>query len=210
DAVLEARLGPAGGAVGSSAADGAGALRWDAAATKWLTAGRCYALLDLRTLGQAGGAEVRTHVVDATAAFLAQAGPADAPWLGRLVVEGAHGGQLSGIDALVLGLDRGLRTLEFDGMAGDRLLRANAEVGKVAPWELLGLARVGGAAFLGAGCAWWADEDRGPGDARREAGFGLRLGPTRSANTQVTRIDLTWDLDHGSGPVLTAVTRGLF
>ncbi|MFO7609164.1 MAG: POTRA domain-containing protein [Candidatus Krumholzibacteriia bacterium] len=210
DGSLDLKVGPAGGAVGSTAADGAGALRVEGAAQQWLQVGRSFGLLRLEGQAQAGPDAVRTHRVQALGAWLAQAGGADAPWLTRLFVEAAHGSALAGDQALVLGLDRGLRTLEFDGMAGDRLLRWNLEQGKVTPWEVLGLARLGAAVSYAGGCAWWRDETRGLADARHEAGFGLRLGPTRSANTQVTRIDVTWSLDGTEGPVLTAVTRGLF
>lgn len=210
DGSLELKAGPAGGAVGSTTADGEGVLRVEGTAQKWLRAGRSFGMLRLWGEAQAGGADVRTHRVEVLGAWLAQTGAARAPWLSRVFVEAAHGARLAGNRALVLGLDRGLRTLDFDGMAGDRLVRWNAEQGKVTPWEVLGLFRLGGAVHYAGGCAWWRDEARGLADARHEAGFGLRLGPTRSANTQVTRIDLTWSLDGTEGPVLTAVTRGLF
>ncbi len=210
DATLDLKVGPVGGMLGSTNAGGEGALRAEGTVEKWLGWGRSYLLLRAKGEAQAGGAAVRTHAVEGLAGWFARAGGADAPWLTRVVVEGGHGSRLGGGDALLLGLDRGLRTLDFDGMAGDRLVRWNVEEGKVVPGEVLGLARLGGAVFYGGGCAWWRDESRGLGDARHEAGFGLRIGPTRSANTTVARIDLTWNLAGSGSPVLTAVTSGLF
>jgi len=210
DAAFDLKVGPAGGMMGSTSAGGAGALRAEGTAEKWLAWDRSYVLLRAQGTAQAGDPAVRTHAVVGLVGWFAQAGGADAPWLTRVVAEGGHGSRLAGGQALLLGLDRGLRTLDFDGMAGDRLVRWNVEEGKVAPGEVLGLMRLGGAVFYGGGCAWWRDEDRDLGEARHEAGFGLRVGPTRSANNTVARIDLTWDLAGSGSPVLTAVTSGLF
>ena len=210
DATWDLKMGPTGGAVGSTAADGAGALRAETSLEKWTVFGRSHVLLRLRGEGQAGGAAVRTHAVEGTAAWIGQAGARDAPWITRVFAQAAHGSALAGDEALVLGLERGLRTLDYDGMAGDRLVRWNVEQGKVSPGEVLGLFRLGGAVFYDGGCAWWRDEPRDLGDARHEVGFGLRLGPTRSANTQVARIDVSWALDGSAGPALTAITSGLF
>ncbi len=210
DGTFDLKVGPGGGVLGSTNADGAASLRVEGVAEKWLRPGRSFTLLRLVGVAQAGSAEVRTHRLEALGAWIGQAGRADAPWISRAYLEAAHGSALVGDQALVLGLDRGLRTLDFDGMAGDRLVRWNLEQGKVIPGEMLGLFRLGGAVFYDGGCAWWNDETRDLGDARHEVGFGVRLGPTRSANSQVARIDLTWALDGSSGPVLTAITRGLF
>ena len=196
--------------MGSTTAGGEAAWRGEGAAQKWVQMGRTFTFVRVAAEGQAGAAAVRTHRVEALAGWLAQAGAAVEPWLTRIFVEAGHGSGLAGTDALLLGLDRGLRTLDFDGMAGDRLVRWNAEQGKVLDREVLGLFALGAAAFYAGGCAWWRDEDRGPADARHEAGFGLRIGPTRSANSQVARIDLAWALDGSAGPVLTAITRGYF
>ncbi len=208
--VIDLRAGPAGGQVGSTTADGGMALRAEGSLIKWFAFGRHHVLAQVQGEGQAGDRTARTHQVQALLGWVSQAGPAATPWLVRAFAEGGHGSRLPGSDAFVLGLDRGLRTLEFDGMAGDRLARWNMELGKVTSWEPLGLARLGAAAFYNGGCAWWQDEDRSLADARHEAGVGLRIGPTRSANTQMTRIDVTWDLSGGTGPVFTAITRGLF
>ncbi|MFH1843179.1 MAG: hypothetical protein ABIF77_08215 [bacterium] len=128
----------------------------------------------------------------------------------RLIVEAAWGDEMLGTRALTLGLIRGLRTLGFNGMAGDRLYRWNAEHGIILPQELMGLMRLGVAGFYGGGLAWWQGEEVSNEDIRHELGFGLRVGPSRSGNAEVARLDLTWALDETGGPTLTAVTRGLF
>jgi len=126
----------------------------------------------------------------------------------RAVVELCRAENLVGNEAYKLGLNRGLRTLKFDGMTGDRLARWNVEHAILKKNEVMGLARVGFAGFVGGGAAWWTED--GSNSFRNEAGFGLRFGPTRSANSEVARIDLTWDLNNGGEPFITAVTRGLF
>jgi hypothetical protein len=156
------------------------------------------------TLG--GAAATRTARVDAVAGWFGQ-GPAG---LTRLSAEAAWGDRLCGREAFTLGLTRGLRTLAYDGMAGDRLVRWNLEQGWPLPGELLGFYRVGLAAFYAGGAAWWRDEPRGLGEARHEAGVGLRLGATRATRAEVVRLDAAWSLDAGGGPVFTAVTGWFF
>jgi len=210
DTVFEFRAGPNGTQVGSSTLGGGYSVRVEVQATKWLTLGPGLMVLQGVAEGETGSSEARNHLYYVLAGWMGKAGKENSPWLTRLFAEVGHGSHLLGSRALLLGLDRGLRTLEYDGMAGDRLARWNIEQGKATPWELLGLFRMGFAAFYNGGCAWWNDEQRDLGDARHEIGFGLRFGPTRSANSQVTRLDVTWDMEGSGGPVFTAVTRGFF
>jgi len=208
--VVDVKVGPEPGALGTTTAAGVG--RWRAEGTweQWVISGP--GLILLRGEGQAvwGDEVAGYHLYTVTAGWMGHMGAPETPWLTRVFAEYGHGDSLEGTMALTLGLDRGLRSLEFDGMAGDRLARLTLEEGKVLPGEMLGMFRYGVGAFFAAGAAWWHDEDRGPDDARREAGFGLRFGPTRSANAATGRIDLVWNLDDGGGPVMTATTRGFF
>ena len=128
----------------------------------------------------------------------------------RVFFEAAHGANMLGTRALVLGLSRGMRTLGYDGRVGDRLLRWNVEHRLRLPGEMLGLYNTGVAIHYSGGAAWWAGDGAGPGGARHEAGIGLRLGPSRSAEADIVRIDLTWPLDGSSGPKITATTSGRF
>ncbi|MCP4573850.1 MAG: hypothetical protein GY838_15945 [bacterium] len=203
-------VGPSGGAFGSTTNFGRSAWRGEADVSWWRPAGGGLLLLNLNGRGTTGDRAVRRHAATALAGWVRAVGEADAPWLTRVFVEGAHGSRLNGASAFVLGLDRGLRTLDFDGMAGDRLVRWNVEQGKVTRREYFGLVRAGVAAFYSGGCAWWDDEDRDLSDARHEIGGGLRLGPTRSGNALTTRLDVSWALDGSRGPVFTAVSRGHF
>ncbi len=130
--------------------------------------------------------------------------------LSRVFVEGAWGDHLVGSDAFILGLGRGLRTLEFDGMAGDRLVRWTAEENLLLPGEPLGFYKVGLAAYYAGGAAWWHDESRGLGSARNEVGIGLRFGSSRSARADLARVDVSWPFGNHGGAVLTAVTGGWF
>jgi hypothetical protein len=85
---------------------------------------------------------------------------ADEVNLSRAWFEGAIGSNLMGPDAFALGLTRGLRTLDYDGMVGDRLVRWNLEQTRLLPGELLGLYKLGVAVFQAGGAAWWHDEAR--------------------------------------------------
>ena len=203
-------VGPSGGQVGSTANFGRTAWRGDLNATLWRPVGGGLLLVRLDGSGTAGSREVRKHAASALAGWIVGKGSGNSPWLTRVFAEVAHGSRLNGTAAYLLGLDRGLRTLDFDGMAGDRLVRWNIEQGKVSPREYFGLMRAGLAVFYDGGCAWWRDEDRDLADARHEIGCGLRIGPTRSSNSLVTRLDVSWSLTDSRGPVLTAATRGYF
>jgi len=130
--------------------------------------------------------------------------------MSRIIFETAAADDPPGTEALSLGLTRGLRTLEYDGMVGDRLVRWNVEQAVLYPDEIMGFWRAGLAAFYAGGAAWWDGGSRGLDDARHELGFGLRFGPTRSARTEIGRLDLAWPLDGSSGPTLTAKTGGFF
>jgi hypothetical protein len=208
--VLDLATGPAGPRVGSTS--GFGGSRWlsELRTSWWLPVAWGFGNLSAWGTWQAGGADERYRQYGLIAGWIGRRGPEKHPWITRVFAEYAGGENLAGNQALLLGLERGLRTLEFDGMAGDRLVRWNVEQGKATEVELLGLFRVGGAVFYSGGCAWWRDESRSLADARQEVGCGLRLGPTRSAGTQVSRLDVSWALDGSAGPVFTATTRGFF
>lgn len=206
---LAMRFGLNGTAVGSNVGSRSRA-RFEGEIAKWTPLLGGYLMTDLLALGETGTRTDRNHRVDLTLGWLTQFGNENSPWLTRLFTEVGHGSRLVGHEAFRLGLARGLRTLDYDGMAGDRLVRWNIEQGKATDWEVLGLFRMGAAGFYSGGCAWWNDENRSIADARHEAGFGLRFGPTRSGNSQIARLDLTWNLDGSTGPVFTAQTRGFF
>ncbi len=173
----------------------------------WSRLGGGYLFRRLIGRGGWGAKEVRSFEVDASCAWYRSHGDRH---LTHVVAEAAASDAMPGDEALVLGLTRGLRTLEYDGMAGDRLVRWNLEHALVFPGELMGFYRVGVAVFYSGGAAWWQGEDRGLDDARHEIGAGLRFGPTRSAFAEVARLDLTWGLNSGDGPTVTAITSGLF
>jgi len=179
-------------------------LEWTA--SDWSRAAGGFLTLQAEGRAMFGAAAARMARVDAVAGWFGH-GRAG---LTRISAEGAWGDRLCGREAFSLGLSRGLRTLGYDGMAGDRLARWNFEQGWPLPYELLGFYNVGLAAFYAGGAAWWRGEPRGLGEARHEAGVGLRLGATRAARAEVVRLDMAWSLDAGGGPVFTAVTGRFF
>jgi len=206
---VDLRLGPAGGVVGSTTADARQRWRFEAIVQRWSPLGPGYAVLLGRAEADLGTTAVRNHRWNAVAGWVTASGPDATPWLTRLFVEAGRGDGMTGARPFLLGAERGLRTLAVDGMAGDRLLRGNLEVGRATALQPFGVFRLGVAAFCGAGAAWWNDEARSARNLRREVGLGLRFGPVRSANAEMARIDIAWSLD-GGGPEVAAVTGGLF
>ena len=210
DGRLELKLGPAGEALGTDRGAGGALWRAELEAARWGRLGPGFWTLQTIAEGQTGARANRYHRANLWLGYMAHYGSGRSPWLTRVFAEAAHGDRLTGDRAFVLGLYRGLRTLDFDGQAGDRLVRWNLEQGKAAPWEVLGLFNTGVAVFYSGGAAWWQDEDRDLGSARHELGVGLRLGPTRAAGSFSSKLDMSWALDGSRGPVFTAVSRGFF
>ncbi len=156
------------------------------------------------TLG--GAAATRAARVDAVAGWFGQ-GPAG---LTRISAEAAWGDRLCGREAFTLGLTRGLRTLALRRHGGRPPRPLESRAGVAVVERTARILSVGLAAFYAGGAAWWRGEPRGLGEARHEAGVGLRLGATRAARAEVVRLDAAWSLDAGGGPVFTAVTGWLF
>ncbi len=203
-------VGPNGPQMGSTSGFGGATWLTEVGVSRWWMVGGGFGTMGASGVWQSGSQENRFHTAGLSAGWVRQRGNENHPWITRVFAEYAQGGNLAPNQALLLGLERGLRTLDFDGRAGDRLARWSIEQGKAMPGEVLGMFRLGAAVFYSGGNAWWRDEDRNLGDARHEVGCGLRLGPTRSGSAQTSRFDMSWALDGSSGPVFTASTRGLF
>ncbi len=184
---------------------------WQTAAnlTDWSRVGPAFTYVQIYGDAVIGGVDPQPALVGALGGFVLRHDDTDRPRLTRVVAEVARGWHRTGDRVLLLGFDRGLRTLGLDGMAGDRLVRWNVEHGKPLPLVLLGIFQTGWGAFYDGGLARFDDEDRDLGDARHELGVGLRFGSLRSSTADLARLDLSWDLD-GGGPVITTVARGFF
>jgi hypothetical protein len=106
-----------------------------------------------------------------------------------------------------LGLGRGPRAFYQHAFTGDRLVNVTAEYRWTAAENLWNAVGVGLAVFGDYGGAWYAGSPRRTG---RDAGIGLRLGPSRTTSGEAIRIDLArrfatdrqpagWALVVGSG-----------
>lgn len=209
DPAFTVQVGPAAPMLGTTTGEG-----WRIIAEgdfrNWVRVGDSYFLQRVDGRVVFGQVEDRHHRLDAVVGAIVRMGSPQRPFTLRTFVEGVHSEGLRGDQIPVLGLDRGLRTLGLDGMAGEKLLRWSAELGRGIDWVPLGLVRLGWGVYYGGGLARWTDETRDLGDARHEAGLGLRLGFTRSGDSPVARVDLTRDLSGEDGWVLTTVTGGFF
>jgi hemolysin activation/secretion protein len=96
---------------------------------------------------------------------------------------------------LTLGGSNGLRGYEQNYQTGDRSFVVNLEQRYYSDWHPFRLIRVGAAAFLDVGRAWFNDTDNGSnGDVLANVGVGLRINSSRSQRGNVLHIDLAFPL----------------
>jgi hypothetical protein len=96
---------------------------------------------------------------------------------------------------VVLGGDTGLRGYERNYQVGDRSFVISLEERYYSDWHPFRLFRVGAAAFLDVGRAWYDDRDNGSNDGvLADVGIGLRLNSSRAQKTSVIHIDLAFPL----------------
>lgn len=94
---------------------------------------------------------------------------------------------------LVLGGDNGLRGYDRNYQTGDRSFVLNLEERYYSNWHPFRLVRVGVAAFVDIGRAWYENRDNGSnGDVLANAGFGLRLNSSRAEKSAVVHVDLAF------------------
>ncbi len=102
---------------------------------------------------------------------------------------------LSGDKQLTLGGDNGLRGYEQNYQVGDRSYVVNIEQRYYSDWHPFRLVRVGAAAFLDVGRAWFNDKDNGSnGDVLADIGVGLRFNSSRADKGSVVHVDFAFPL----------------
>ncbi|MFQ5637236.1 MAG: BamA/TamA family outer membrane protein [bacterium] len=98
-----------------------------------------------------------------------------------------------------LGGDSGLRGYGARRFTGKKSrLLINLEDRIFTPFNILTVA-IGGVVFLDAGNVWDVNQTIRLSDLKFSAGFGLRLGYTKSPNSRISRIDFGWKINHGGG-----------
>lgn len=117
-----------------------------------------------------------------------------------------------------LGLGAGPRAFESHAFTGDRSVFATAEHRLTVADDLFGLVGVGLAGFVDHGGAWYSGTRRRLG---WDAGFGIRLGPSRTSDTEALRFDLarrfandvqraSWVITVGKGFAFAPLSRRMF
>ena len=110
---------------------------------------------------------------------------------GRLKVDYADGLTLD--NQLTLGGADGLRGYDRNYQVGDRAFIFNLEQRYYSDWHPFRLIRVGLAAFVDVGRAWFQNGDNGSnGDVLANAGIGLRLNSSRAEKGSVIHLDLAF------------------
>jgi len=194
------RLGLSSTAFGASSDD----LVWNAKLNRTWTpsAGRAMVVVDAATSGRWGddgrenavlGGAVHYYVRNLTRhVFYALL---DATVASRLDAE----------NQLLLGGDNGLRGYPLRYESGDRRVLATIEQRLYTNWHLLQLVRVGAAAFLDVGRAWYGDPASAPPGTAAEhpwladVGVGLRFGSSRSSRGGMLHLDVAWALNAPPG-----------
>ncbi|MEO7987466.1 MAG: hypothetical protein ABI766_13120 [Gemmatimonadales bacterium] len=114
-----------------------------------------------------------------------------------------------------LGLGQGPRAFRSHAFTGDRQIFATAEYRVTVVDDFLGMVGLGIAGFVDHGGAWYAGSPRRTG---WDAGVGLRLGASRSTDTEALRFDLArrfandaqgpgWVVTVGKGFVFSPIGR---
>lgn len=129
-------------------------------------------------------------------------------------VTGGIAKEIDRSDVFHLGLNSGLRAARYQELAGDRLLRGNAELRLIRTSGMFRILTPGIVAFTDFGTAWFEDTRDFTWDQVRGAyGVGLRLAFTRAAADVPIRIDFAWPMLYPTeqpSPVISIGTGQVF
>jgi hypothetical protein len=104
-----------------------------------------------------------------------------------------------------LGLGHGPRAFQSHAFTGDRSFFSTAEYRVTVVDDFLGMVGLGVAGFVDYGGAWYAGSPRRTG---WDAGVGIRLGASRSTDTEAVRVDLARRFANDAEPAGWVVTVG--
>ncbi len=142
--------------------------------------------------GRTGAGEVRNLVFSQSVESYSRMSPRQTLYARLAFDVGIH---LDPQNQFLLGGETGLRGYPSRQFAGDRRLLLTLEHRVFAPWEIFRLVRIGFAAFVDVGDAWYGQTGESGSDLHSDLGFGLRFGVTRSSIASVSRLDLAYSVD---------------
>lgn len=181
-----ARVGFAGSAYGSNQ----NAMIFQSNASKGLVRGGSTLLLFWDFSGRVSDRELRNGVMDASVRYYVEQSK---NWLFFTTLSGTKGWALDLDDQILLGGDSGLRGYPLRYQDGTARALYTIEQRYFTDWYPFRLFRVGGAVFFDAGRTWGMAPLAVPNYGwLKDAGFGLRLGNSRTALGNVVHVDLAF------------------
>jgi hypothetical protein len=150
-------------------------------------------LLSANFTGRLEDGVLRNGVVNAAMRFYAKQSQ---HWLFFTTLQGTAGRRLDLDDQILLGGDNGLRGYPLRYQGGDSRALLTIEQRYFSNWYPFRLFRVGGAVFFDAGRTWGNAPLAAPSlGLLKDAGFGLRIGNSRSGLGNVIHVDLAFPFD---------------
>ncbi len=187
------RLGWADSGLGSSRS----ALLFQSAAGQGaVTAARTTLLFSEQLTGRLEDGTLRNAVLAGTARYYTEL---SSKWLFFSSLEAAAGHNLDLENQLLLGGDNGLRGYPLRYQAGNARALLTVEERYYTDWYPFRLFRIGGAVFFDAGRTWGPSPLTSPNlGLLKDAGFGLRIGNSRSGLGNVIHVDVAFPMDGDS------------
>ena len=157
------------------------------------TVARTTLLFSEQLTGRLENGVLRNAVLEGTARYYTEL---SSKWLFFSSLEAAAGRNLDLENQLLLGGDNGLRGYPLRYQGGDARALLTLEERYYTDWYPFRLFRIGGAVFFDAGRTWGPAPLTSPNlGLLKDAGFGLRIGNSRSGLGNVIHVDVAFPMD---------------